>query len=141
MVFSHKWLRIAIENYSRSLVTGQNKELYIISGSYGTGGTGSNGFKTTIAGGKVTVPARTYKVIVVLDKPGLGVSGVTTNTRIITVDIPNTQGVRNENWRDYRISVDTLEARLLNATGTNYDFLSNISTSIQHVIEARVDNL
>lgn len=130
-----------LENYSRSLVTGQNRELYIISGSYGTGGTGSNGFRTTIAGGKVTVPARTYKVIVVLDRPGLGVSGVTTNTRVIAVDIPNTQGVRNVNWKNYRISVDTLEARLRNATGTTYNFLSNVPTSIQNVIEARVDNL
>ncbi|BAB78345.1 DNA/RNA non-specific endonuclease (plasmid) [Anabaena sp. FACHB-709] len=131
-----------LENYSRNLVTGQNRELYIISGAYGTGGTGSNqNNTTTIAGGKVTVPARTYKVIVVLDRPGLGVSGVTTNTRVIAVDIPNTQGVRNADWRNYRISVDTLEARLRNATGTTYDFLSNVPTSIQSVIEARVDNL
>lgn len=124
-----------LESYCRSLVTNQNKELYIISGSYGTGGTGSNGTKTTIAGSKVTVPARTWKVIVVLDRPNSGASSVNTNTRVITVDIPNEQGVRYDDWRSYRISVDNLELR------TGYNFLSNVSSSTQSVIEARVDNL
>lgn len=122
-----------LENYSRTLVTNQNKELYIIAGSYGTGGTGSNGSKTTIANGRVTVPARTWKVIVVLDRPGLGVSGVNTSTRVIAVDIPNAQGVRNADWRNYRISVDTLESR------TGYNFLSQVSSSIQSTIESKVD--
>ncbi|MCC5637526.1 DNA/RNA non-specific endonuclease [Nostoc sp. CHAB 5844] len=124
----------SLEDYSRSLVA-QGKELYIISGGRGTGGTGSNGFRSTIDSGRITVPAYTWKVIVVLDRPGLGVSGVTTNTRVITVEIPNTQGVRNANWRNYRISVDTLESR------TGYNFLSQVSSSTQSVIESRVDNL
>jgi endonuclease G len=123
-----------LEDYSRQLVS-QGKELYIISGGYGTGGTGSNGSRTTIDSGRITVPARTWKVIVVLDRPGLGVSGVTTSTRVIAVDIPNTQGVRNADWRNYRVSVDTLESR------TGYNFLSLVSSSTQSVIESRVDNL
>ncbi|MEH1972605.1 MAG: DNA/RNA non-specific endonuclease [Nostoc sp.] len=47
----------SLENYLRSLVTG-GKELYIISGIYGMGGTGSNGIKYTIANGNVQVPNR-----------------------------------------------------------------------------------
>ncbi|MBW4597457.1 MAG: DNA/RNA non-specific endonuclease [Brasilonema angustatum HA4187-MV1] len=121
-----------LEDYSRDLVT-QGKELYIISGGYGSGGTGSNGSASTIASGKVTVPNRTWKVIVVLDSPG-NASSVTTSTRVIAVNIPNTQGVRDSDWRSYRVSVDSIE----NATG--YDFLSNVSASTQSVIEARVDN-
>jgi endonuclease G, mitochondrial len=124
-----------LESYCRDLVVNQGKELYIIAGSYGTGGTGSNGTKTTIAGGNVTVPARTWKVIVVLNATNSSASSVTTNTRVITVDIPNVQGVRNADWRNYRISVDTLESR------TGYNFLSNVSSSVQSVIESRVDNL
>jgi len=123
-----------LENYSRSLVTGQNKELYIIAGSYGSGGTGSNGTRTTIANGNVTVPARTWKVIVILDRPNNGASSVTTNTRVIAVDIPNTQGVRYDDWRNYRVSVDYIEGQ------TGYNLLSNVSSSVQSVIEARVDN-
>ncbi|MBC1236983.1 MULTISPECIES: DNA/RNA non-specific endonuclease [Nostoc] len=124
----------ALENYSRDLVN-QGKELYIISGSYGTGGTGSNGTRSTIANGNVTVPARTWKVIVVLNSPNSDASNVTTNTRVIAVNMPNTQGIRNVDWRNYRVSVDSIE------TNTGYNLLSNVSTSVQNTIEARVDNL
>jgi endonuclease G len=123
-----------LENYSRDLVN-QNQELYIISGSYGTGGTGSNGTKTTIANGNVTVPARTWKVIVVLNSSNSGASSVTTNTRVIAVNMPNTQGIRNADWKNYRVSVDSIEAN------TGYNLLSNVSSSVQSTIEARVDNL
>ncbi|WP_414530117.1 DNA/RNA non-specific endonuclease [Nodularia chucula] len=125
----------SLESYCRDLVVNQGKELYIISGSYGSGGTGSNGSRTTIAGGKVTVPARIWKVIVVLNSVNSGAYSVSTNTRVITVDIPNIQGIRNASWRNYRISVDTLESR------TGYDFLSTVPVSTQSVIESRVDNL
>ncbi len=124
----------ALENYSRDLVN-QGKELYIISGSYGTGGTGSNGARTTIANGNVTVPSRTWKVIVVLNSLNSSASNVTTNTRVIAVNMPNTQGIRNANWKNYRVSVDSIEVN------TGYNLLSNVSSSVQSVIEARVDNL
>ncbi|MEA5621183.1 DNA/RNA non-specific endonuclease [Cronbergia sp. UHCC 0137] len=123
----------SLESYTRDLVA-QGKELYIISGGYGSGGTGSAGFKTSIDSGRISVPARTWKIIVVVT-PGTGLSGVNTSTRVIAVDIPNAQGVRNANWKNYRVSVDSLESR------TGYDFLSQVSTSIQSVIESRVDTL
>ncbi|MGI4969208.1 MAG: DNA/RNA non-specific endonuclease [Janthinobacterium lividum] len=41
------------EDYCRTLVRAGN-ELYTICGSYGCGGTGSLGYQTTIASGKVT---------------------------------------------------------------------------------------
>lgn len=125
----------SLESYCRDLVVNQGKELYIISGSYGTGGMGSNGTRTTIANGRVTVPARTWKVIVVLNAVNSGVNSVNTSTRVIAVDIPNTQGVRNASWRNYRVTVDTLESR------TGYNFLSNVPVSTQSVIESRIDNL
>jgi endonuclease G, mitochondrial len=122
-----------LESYSRELVK-QGKELYIYAGSSGTGGTGKNGAKTTIANGKVTVPSRTWKIVVVLDKPGLGLNGITAKTRVIAVDMPNKQGIKNDNWTKYRTSVDKLEQL------TGYDFLSNVSPNIQEVIESKVDN-
>ncbi|WP_445630080.1 DNA/RNA non-specific endonuclease [Nostoc sp. DSM 114167] len=124
----------ALENYSRDLVN-QGKELYIISGSYGTGGTGSNGTKNTIANGNVTVPTRTWKVIVVLNSSHSDASSVTNNTRVIAVNMPNSQGIRNNNWTNYRVSVDSIE------TNTGYNLLSHVSSSVQSVIESRVDNL
>ncbi|MBR8835119.1 MAG: DNA/RNA non-specific endonuclease [Stigonema ocellatum SAG 48.90 = DSM 106950] len=114
-----------LEDYARSLVSTQGKELYIIAGGYGSAG--------TIANGKVTIPARLYKIIVVTD-PGTGAQGVNTNTRVIAIDTPNVQGNRNANWGDFRTTVDSIEAK------TGYDFLSNVDGYTQSVIEAKVDN-
>ena len=121
-----------LEIYSRQLAK-QEKELYIVAGSSGTGGIGSNGKETTIGKGKVTVPARTWKILVVLDTPGLGLSGITENTRVIAVDLPNEQGIKDVKWTQYRTSVDQLEEL------TGYDFLSNVPSKIQEVIEAKID--
>ncbi|HAT12808.1 MAG TPA: hypothetical protein DDZ60_14755 [Planktothrix sp. UBA10369] len=63
---------------SRSLVQ-QGKELYIIAGPVGN--SGNIGKKE-----QITVPAKTWKVILVLDRQGLGMQGVKTNTRTITLD-------------------------------------------------------
>jgi len=127
-----------LENYSRTLVS-QGKELYIISGSYGTCGTGSNGSKCSIAAATdpsklITVPERTWKVIVVLDNPGSGAGGVTTSTRVIAIDMPNSQGIRSIPWQNYRTTVDSIEQK------TGYNLLSSVASSTQTVIEARVDN-
>jgi endonuclease G len=124
-----------LESYCRTLES-QGNELYIIAGGSGSGGTGSNGGTTfTIASGHVGVPSQTWKVILVLPQAtGNDVSRVTTSTRTIAVIMPNTQGIRTNDWRSYRVSVDQVEGL------TGYDFFSNVSASIQSVIEARVDN-
>jgi endonuclease G len=114
-----------LEDYTRELVN-QGKELYIIAGTEGK--------KEAIASGKVTVPAKTWKIIVVLDRPGLGVKGVTTSTRVIAVEMPNSQGIRNSNWKTYRTTVQKIESV------TGYNFLSNVPVSVQKVIENRADN-
>ncbi|HMF58118.1 MAG TPA: DNA/RNA non-specific endonuclease [Pyrinomonadaceae bacterium] len=124
-----------LESYSRTLV-GQGNELYIIAGGTGMGGTGSNGGVTvTVANGHVTVPAYTWKVIMVLPAAsGDDVSRVTTSTRVIAIIMPNQQGIRNDDWHNYRVSVDQVEQL------TGYDFFSNVPVAIQSVIEAQVDN-
>ncbi len=123
-----------LESYSRSLLSAGN-ELYIIAGSVGQGGTGSNGGVTqTIANGHVVVPAQTWKVIIVLPVGTDDVSRVNEQTRTIAVIMPNTQGIRTVDWKSYRVSVDQVEAL------TGYDFFSNVPADIQAVIEARVDN-
>jgi endonuclease G len=123
-----------LENYLRTLVTAGN-ELYIISGGTGTGGSGSGGGTTnTIANGHVTVPAQTWKVIIVLPVGTNDVSRVTTSTRTIAVIMPNTQGIRTTDWHTFRVSVDQVEAL------TGFDFFSNVPVGIQAVIESTVDN-
>ena len=120
-----------LENYGRTLV-GQGYECYIIAGSYGSGGTGTNGYATTISSGRIAVPSNCWKVLVVLPE-GTGDAGrVTTATRIIAVNIPNTNSIGTA-WGSYRTSVDAIES------ATGYNILSAVSASVQIVVEARVD--
>ncbi len=123
----------SLESYCRALIYAGN-ELYIISGGYGSGGTGSAGSSSTIASGAINVPSRYFKVIVVLPVGTNDVNRVTTSTRVIAVDMPNAQTVSSQPWGYYRTSVDAIEAV------TGYDFLSNVPTPIQDVIEAGIDN-
>jgi endonuclease G len=121
-----------LENYCRTLVSANN-ELYIISGGWGSGGTGSNGYKTTV-GNNVVVPSKTWKIIVVLPNGNNDISRITTSTRIISVIMPNDQTCSSQAWGNYRVSVKYIESL------TGYNFLSAVPTSIQSVIEASVDN-
>jgi endonuclease G len=116
-----------LEAYSRTLA-GQGKELFIISGGAGSAGT---------IGAGVVVPGSTWKVIAVLDQVGQGPTNVTTSTRLIGIVIPNnnTQVAKADDWKPYRVSVRSIEAL------TGLDFLSDVSGSVQDVIEPRVDNL
>lgn len=114
-----------LENYCRDLVR-QGKELYIVAGGYGD--------RRPIKRG-ILPPAQVWKTIVVLDRPGLGLSGVTASTRVIAVLMPNQQGIRETDWRTFRVSVDAIEAQ------TGYDLLSNVPEAIQKVIEGRRDEV
>lgn len=53
---------------------------------------------------------------------------------MIAIDTPNTNGNRDVNWGDYRTSVDAIEAK------TGYNFLSNVNSSNQSIIEAGIDS-
>jgi endonuclease G len=105
------------------------KELFIISG-------GVFSASSTTIGTGVSVPDKTFKVVVVLDSVGQGAAGVTTSTRVIAVMMPNSNSLigLSDPWRNFRVSVDAIEA----ATGD--DFLSDVDPAVQAVIEARVDN-
>ena len=121
-----------LEDYCRKLV-GQGNELYIICGSYGRGGTGSLGYQTTIAGGRITVPSNCWKVVVVLPTGNNDVSRVGSSTRIIAINTPNDNAL-NTAWGGYRTSVDALEA------AAGLDILSALPLSVQNVVEARTDS-
>ncbi len=106
-----------MEKYCRQLVK-RGKELYIIAGPYGNQGT---------LKGQVTIPTSTWKVVVVLDRPG---SNVTANTRVIAVNVPNQQGI-NYDWRAYRVSLRTLEGL------TGYHFLDGVPAATRDVVDAQ----
>ena len=123
-----------LEDYCRSLID-EHDEMYIIAGGYGTGGSGSLGGTTnSIASGSIDVPAYFWKIIVVLPVDTGDVARINTSTRVITVLMPNNDTVNRHTWDYYRVTVDSIQ------TLTGYNFLSNVDTAIQEVIEGRIDN-
>lgn len=126
-----------LENYLRTLLPAN--ELYIVAGGAGTGGTGANGFATTIANGHVAVPAFTWKVALVLPKDsGDDVARVSASTRTIAVILPNIQGIRTnpnvpDDWLAYLTTVDAVESL------TGYDFFANVEDTVESAIEAGVN--
>lgn len=121
-----------LEDYCRTLM-GQGNELYIYAGGYGVGGNGSNGDLSTFAVGKVTVPSRMWKVVVILPVNTNDVNRIDAGTRVIAVDMPNTQSVNSKSWGDYRVSVDDIEA------ATGYNFMNLVATNIQNTLESKAD--
>lgn len=123
---------VDLEKYCRQLAR-SGKKLFIVSGGHGQGGIGKNGLKATVGQGKVLVPAVTWKVILVLDKPNSGVAGVDKNTRTIAVIIPNKQGIKSDPWQQYLTSVRDVEKL------TGYKFFTSVPAEIREVINARID--
>ncbi|UOR07320.1 DNA/RNA non-specific endonuclease [Hymenobacter aerilatus] len=122
----------ALEEYGRSLVR-QGKEIYIVMGSYGRGGVGANGPAATIDQGRVTVPKRVWKVLVVLPKGTNDLQRIAAGqARIIAIDTPNDNSV-SPNWGQYRVSLDALEA------ATGLDLLSALPEAAQTRLQASVD--
>jgi endonuclease G len=120
-----------LEDYARTLVSAGN-EVYIVMGTYGSGGTGSNGYATTIDQGRIAVPAYIWKVLLVIPQGNNDLARINSSTRVIAVNTPNSQSIAS-NWRNYRTSVNAIEQ------ATGYDLLSNLSESLQTILEDNVD--
>ncbi|WP_235528955.1 DNA/RNA non-specific endonuclease [Cylindrospermopsis sp. CR12] len=112
-----------LEDYSRELVE-QGKTLYIIAGTWGSKGKINN---------LVNIPKYTWKIIVILDLPSQ-ISDITSRTPVIAVNIPNDQELEDD-WKKFLTTVDQIEKL------TEYDFLSNVPTPIQNVLEGNIAKL
>ena len=125
-----------LEDSCNRFVTAQGKEVYMICGSYGAGGTGNFGFLYDIDNSRVAVPAYTWKVVVVLSNGSNDLSRINNSTRVIAVSMPNENSIGiATSWKNFRVSVDDIEA------ATGYDLLTNLPAAVQTVVESRVDNL
>ena len=121
-----------LEDYCRTLTAASNK-LYVVCGNYGKGGTGANGYQTTLDNGRVTVPNRLWKVIVVLPVGSNDVSRVTSSTRVVAVNTPNDNALSSD-WGSYRTSVDAIEQ------ASGLDLLSALPIGVQAAVEAQADS-
>ena len=107
-----------LEEYSRNLAF-QGKELYLVAGG--------EGIARKIAKSQVVVPQYTWKVMLILDPPSLKITA--DNAATIAVWMPNSEAVRNSDWRDYIVSVDEVEKR------TGYNFFADLPRNVQRQIE------
>lgn len=135
----------ALESYCRVLAV--SNELYITCGPAGQGGEGQIGKSKTSAklvkkkvleadrndgtSGTVTVPASTWKVIMVLPGGQVSPTEVTSSTTTIAVIIPNTQEISTD-WKQYVASVDDVEHL------TGYHFFSNVDPTVAKKIKTEV---
>lgn len=112
------------------------KEVYIIAGPDGIGGTSGTGTWDYIEmknGGKIEVPAYCWKVLLILDAGDDDINRVTTETEVIALYMPNAMGMgKTGSWEQYLCSVDYIEEK------TGYDFLAPIPDEIEDILEAKV---
>ena len=115
-----------LETYCREQAQSGN-ELLIISGP-----AGFNGYR--IPNGPVLIPSHTWKIIVeVPNGPGSVLSRITPATRVIAVDIPNIEGIRNNPLTQYETSVNQIEVL------TGFHFFTALAPDIAAVLKAKID--
>jgi endonuclease G len=111
-----------LENYARELVRQYDYSLHVFAGVYGQ--------QKTIGPREVSVPSRLWKIIVVYDRLEDGRLGLTKQTQVIAVDMPNRDFV-SEDWRRYQTTVDRIEL------ATGYDFLADMPDELEALLESR----
>jgi endonuclease G len=113
----------SLERTERTLVQTGN-HVFIIAGSLWAD-------QRTIGNG-VAVPTSMFKVVVVMNGAHPTPADVTTSTRVISVEIPNTDTVSGD-FTHYRTSFGALEAK------TGLHFLSDVPAAIHDALASHVD--
>jgi len=112
-----------LERYARGIVR-RGSDVYTIAGVYGE--------KDRLKG-VVTVPTNCWKIVVILP-PGGSAMTIDDSTRVIAVDMPNQNGIKNIYWQKYRVPVREIEQK------TGYNFFSDLPQELQDKLESRADN-
>ncbi|HEV7645113.1 MAG TPA: DNA/RNA non-specific endonuclease [Pyrinomonadaceae bacterium] len=116
-----------LENDVRG-ITGGTREAYVFAGCFG-------GTKTINNEGKVVIPIKCFKIVLILPGGSNDVSRVTAQSNIIAAIFPNNTTLPT-NWRDpkFLTSIDAIEK------ATGFDFFSELPDSIEKALEARMSN-
>ena len=131
-----------LEDHIRANMVGTSNEAWIFMGNYGNGGgVGSNGQFSVIDNGKVRVPSKVWKVVVVIPKGNSDISRLDRNATVLCVNMPNdnrlyTTGNKTA-WRNYIISVSALEIEST-SNGTALSLFSNIPEAERTVLKSKI---
>ncbi len=81
---------------------------------------------------KVTAPTNCWKIVAVVPRGKL-VSELDRRMRIIAVDMPNSDGIENERWERYKVTIREIENR------TGIDFLHYLPQDSQDRLETQME--
>ncbi len=112
----------------------QGNEVYVIMGSYGTGGIGSvssTAVQTINTVDKVVVPSNVWKVAIIVPAGDADLLRVSATTRIIAVNTPNINTI-DADWTNYEVTIRSIEQ------ATGYNLLSALPQSVQDAVETKV---
>lgn len=133
-----------METYIRNTLVGTSKEAWVIMGNYGTGGVNKSGtYVTTIDGGRVTVPSRVWKVVVVIPKGNSDLSRVDTSAIVLAVNMPNdntkytTTSSGKSAWRNYVTTISALEQDAA-SEGVQLSLLSSVNATVRAYLKEKV---
>ncbi len=113
-----------LEEYTRAQVDA-GQEAYVLMGCYGRGGTGSAGPVQTLDEGRVTVPARLWKVVVFLPNGPNDLQRIAAGqARVVAIDTPNDNAL-SPDWKQYQTTITKIEE------ATGLDLLSALPSAAQ----------
>ena len=113
-----------LESYVRSEVRKRSGfDAYQIAGVYG---------EQNLLKNKVVIPTNCWKIVVLFPR-GRSIDSIDNRTRIIAVDMPNVDGIENETWERYKVTIRAIEEK------TGFDFFASLPQELQDTIETRVE--
>jgi hypothetical protein len=121
-----------LESYCRDQAR-KGQELYLVAGPAGRGGVGSAGEREFIRakGGKIVVPSRCWKVVLILPTGTTNPRRVTAQSaRVFAAIFPNVQGL-DTNWRHYATTVSEVEKL------TGFTFFGNLPADVAKELRVR----
>lgn len=131
-----------LEDFVRNSLVGTTNEAYIVMGNYGKGGYNtSNALVNTIDGGNVTVPAKIWKVVLILPKGTNDLSRINSSTVVLAVNMPNDNRLYtsggNSTWRNYLTTVTNLENEA-NSNGVPLNLFQSVADSVRPALKAKL---
>ena len=131
-----------LEDYIRTTLVGGANEAYVVMGNHGQGGYNSSSlFFTTINNGNVTVPAKVWKVVLIMPKGNSDLTRINRNTTVLAVNMPNDNRLYTTSsttaWRNYLCTINTLETEAI-AAGVPLNLFQSIADSVRPLLKAKL---
>ncbi|HQU57103.1 MAG: DNA/RNA non-specific endonuclease [Chitinophagaceae bacterium] len=132
-----------LETFIRDNLVGTGNEAFVYVGVTGSGGYGLNGTTSFLAGGRITVPSKAWKVVLVIPKGNGDLARIHSDATVLAVNIPNDNRLFNtspsgkNDWRNYLVSVNSIETDAQSA-GIPLNLFSAINDSIKVNLKSKI---